>query len=136
MNVRRIGLALSMLVLLLAAATAWVAWRNLQVEDETSASAAPAAAISVERGAYLARIGNCATCHTARGGAAYAGGRGIATPFGTVYAGNLTPDPETGLGRWSASDFWRALHDGRSREGRLLYPAFPYPDFTHVTRQD
>jgi mono/diheme cytochrome c family protein len=90
----------------------------------------------VERGRYLALAGNCAGCHTARGGAPYAGGRGIDTPFGTVYASNLTPDDATGLGRWSASAFWRAMHHGRSRDGRLLYPAFPYPSFTHVTRDD
>lgn len=90
----------------------------------------------VERGRYLALAGNCAGCHSARGGAEYAGGRGIETPFGTVYAGNLTPDAETGLGRWNADDFWTALHSGRSRDGRLLYPAFPYPNYTRVTRQD
>ena len=90
----------------------------------------------IARGAYLARAGHCAGCHTARGGAAYAGGRGIDTPFGTVYASNLTPDAATGLGGWTAADFWRALHHGRSKDGRLLYPAFPYPSFTLVTRDD
>ena len=97
---------------------------------------APAGAAQAARGAYLARAGNCMGCHTARGGAPYAGGRGVATPFGTVFASNLTPDDETGLGRWSADDFWHALHDGRSRDGRALYPAFPYPQFTRVTRED
>ena len=100
------------------------------------AAAAAADAAQVARGAYLARAGDCMGCHTARGAARYAGGRGVATPFGTVYASNLTPDDETGLGRWSADDFWRALHDGRSRDGRALYPAFPYPQFTRVTRED
>jgi mono/diheme cytochrome c family protein len=90
----------------------------------------------VERGAYLAILGNCAGCHTAPGGAAYAGGRGLSTPFGIVHAGNLTPDEQTGLGRWSADDFWRALHHGRSRDGRRLLPAFPYTAFTHVRRED
>lgn len=90
----------------------------------------------VERGAYLARVGNCAGCHTQRGGAAYAGARGISTPFGTVYSSNITPDDRDGIGQWSASDFWRALHNGRSREGRLLYPAFPYPNYAQVTRED
>ena len=96
----------------------------------------PATAAQVARGAYLARVGSCAGCHTARGGAAYAGGRGIETPFGKVFAGNLTPDVATGLGAWSSADFWRALHHGRSRDGRLLYPAFPYPNYTQVTRED
>ena len=90
----------------------------------------------VARGAYLARIGHCAGCHTAPGGTPYAGGRGIATRFGTVWAGNLTPDEATGLGRWSADDFWRALHEGRSRDGRVLTPAFPYAEFTRIRRED
>ena len=90
----------------------------------------------VQRGAYLARIGNCALCHTAPGGASYAGGKGIATPFGTVYTSNLTPHPNTGLGRWSAEDFWQAMHQGRSRNGHLLYPAFPYTSFTQLARED
>ena len=90
----------------------------------------------VERGAYLARAGNCQGCHSAQGGAPYAGGRGVPTPFGTVFAPNLTPDASTGLGEWSANDFWRALAHGRARDGRLLYPAFPYPNYTRVTRAD
>ena len=90
----------------------------------------------VSRGEYLARAGNCMACHTERGGAPWAGGRALATPFGTLYAGNLTPDTRTGLGAWTADDFWRALHQGRSRDGRLLYPAFPYTHYTRVTRSD
>ena len=90
----------------------------------------------VARGAYLARAGHCAGCHTARGGEPYAGGRAIATPFGEVYATNLTPDPNTGIGAWSAQDFWRAMHEGRSRNGRALNPAFPYTEYTRITRAD
>lgn len=90
----------------------------------------------VARGQYLTRAGNCMACHTDRGGAPWAGGRAIATPFGTVYASNLTPDAATGLGAWTADDFWRALHHGRSRDGRMLYPAFPYPNYTRVSRAD
>ncbi|MFM2034754.1 MAG: hypothetical protein RL459_19, partial [Pseudomonadota bacterium] len=88
------------------------------------------------RGAYLARAGNCMACHTTRGGEPYAGGRGISTPFGTIYTSNLTPDADTGLGRWTAQDFWRALHHGQSKDGRWLYPAFPYTSYTGVTRED
>ncbi|AVS91283.1 alcohol dehydrogenase [Paracidovorax avenae] len=97
---------------------------------------APATPQAIARGEYLARAGNCMACHTEPGGAPFAGGRGIETPFGMVYSTNLTPDPDTGLGRWSDAAFWRALHHGRSRDGRLLYPAFPYPSYTHVTRED
>ena len=88
------------------------------------------------RGEDLVAAGDCIACHTALGGAAFAGGRAIATPFGTVYSSNITPDPATGIGRWSRDDFWRALHEGRSKDGRLLYPAFPYPNFTRITRED
>ena len=70
------------------------------------------------------------------GGIAYAGGRAVDTPFGRVVAPNLTPDHETGLGAWTADDFWNALHNGVGKDGRLLYPAFPYPNYTKVTRED
>jgi len=90
----------------------------------------------VQRGAYLARIGNCAQCHTARGGAAYAGGDGLQTPFGRVYPGNLTPHPTAGIGQWSEGDFWRAMHKGVGPDGRVLNPAFPYTSFTRVSRAD
>ena len=123
---------------LLVGAAALVAYLNQR--DEIDVTAPPAAATRtadlVERGAYLARAGNCMACHTARGGAPYAGGRGIETPFGTVYTSNLTPDQATGIGSWTAAHFWRALHNGRSQDGRLLYPAFPYTSYTQVTRAD
>ncbi len=90
----------------------------------------------IEAGRYLARAGNCVACHTAQGGPEYAGGRRIGTPFGAIYSTNLTPDPATGLGDWTEQDFYRALHHGRSRDGRRLYPAFPYPNYTQVTRRD
>lgn len=107
-------------------------------EDAGPPSALPAAAGPglIAKGAYLARAGDCLACHTLRGGAPYAGGRPIRTPFGTVYAPNITPDKETGIGDWSADDFWRALHNGKSKGGKLLYPAFPYPNYTKVTRAD
>jgi mono/diheme cytochrome c family protein len=115
-----------------------IAWLNLRGEEPLSTdAAASASAEQIARGAYLARAGNCMGCHTERGGGpAYAGGRGVPTPFGTVYAPNLTPDKTSGLGEWTAAEFWRALHNGRSRDGRLLYPAFPYPNYTRVTRAD
>ena len=90
----------------------------------------------IEKGSELATIGNCVLCHTASGGKAFAGGRGIPTPFGTVFATNITPDPETGIGRWSESAFRRAMHDGIDQSGNHLFPAFPYDHFTKVTDQD
>ena len=102
----------------------------------TGATASQPESAQVARGEYLTRAGNCMACHTDRGGAPWAGGRALATPFGTLYAGNLTSDARTGLGAWTADDFWRALHHGRSRDGRMLYPAFPYTHYTRVTRAD
>ena len=128
-------LALAVLALLVIAAGV-VAWMNFRDEGYDGSSAGVGSRESIERGEYLALVGNCEACHTRRGGAAYAGGRGIPTPFGTIYASNLTPDPATGLGSWTHADFWRALHNGRSRSGRLLYPAFPYSHYTEVRRED
>ena len=89
-----------------------------------------------QRGAYLVQVGNCAACHTARGGFPFAGGKGIDTSFGTVFTSNITSDKLTGIGAWSAADFWQAMHHGRSKDGRLLYPAFPYTEYTRITRDD
>ena len=88
------------------------------------------------RGNYLVRAGDCMACHTMRGGIPYAGGRVISTPFGNLHSPNITPDLATGIGRWTTDDFWRALHNGKSKDGRFLYPAFPYTDYTKVTRAD
>lgn len=90
----------------------------------------------IVRGRDIARLANCAACHTVSGGQAYAGGTPIPTAFGTLYGPNITPDRETGIGAWSADDFWRALHNGKGRDGELLYPAFPYPQYTRMTRAD
>jgi mono/diheme cytochrome c family protein len=90
----------------------------------------------IARGAELAAVGDCAVCHTADGGRPYAGGRGVPTPFGTVYATNITPDPETGIGEWSEAAFRRAMRDGIDREGEHLYPVLPYPHFTRASDDD
>ncbi|MBA4343291.1 MAG: alcohol dehydrogenase [Methylibium sp.] len=123
-------------VLILALAGLALLWLNLREESVPGTSPPQITPALIERGAYLARAGNCMGCHTERGGLPYAGGRPIPTPFGTVFASNLTPDRQHGLGDWSADDFWRALHHGRSRDGRLLSPAFPYPNYTLLTRED
>lgn len=91
---------------------------------------------AVERGRYLAAVGNCLSCHTRHGGAPFAGGVAFHTPFGTVYSTNITPEPETGIGRWSEEDFVRALREGVRPDGEHLYPVFPYTAFTKVTDED
>ena len=112
-------------------------WGDLLLPSQASPAArVHATKAQVEQGRYLALAGNCMACHTNRDGTPWAGGRRIQTPFGGVYSSNLTPDPETGLGRWTAQDFWQAMHLGRSKDGRLLAPAFPYNHTSVVTRED
>ena len=134
----RLGRALSLLalVVLLAAALMW--WQGTR-SDSTSHATAPSHhndAELIQRGAYLAQIGNCAACHTVAHGEPFAGGRAIPTQFGTFYGSNITPDPQYGIGTWSAEDFWRALHEGKRPDGTLLYPAFPYTSYTQLSRAD
>lgn len=90
----------------------------------------------VERGRALAIAGDCVACHTAPGGKPFAGGLPIETPFGVLISPNITPDDETGIGKWSDSAFVRAMHDGIGRDGEHLYPAFPYPYYTKVATDD
>jgi mono/diheme cytochrome c family protein len=90
----------------------------------------------IAKGRYLTTAGDCASCHTVRGGEPYTGGRLLPTPFGSVPAPNITPDSDTGIGDWTFADFWRAMHNGIGRHGQPLYPAFSYTSFTKVTRDD
>lgn len=90
----------------------------------------------IERGRLLHAAGDCAVCHTAPGGAVNAGGHALASPFGTIYATNLTPDIETGIGSYSFAAFQRAMRDGIGRDGRNLYPAFPYTAYSGMTDED
>ena len=101
-------------------------------EDATTVSTDPDV---IERGRYLARIGDCGGCHSVRGGEPLAGGRGFATDWGVVYSTNLTPDPATGIGAWSPAEFRHTLQQGVSRTG-LLYPAFPFQHFQHLEAAD
>jgi mono/diheme cytochrome c family protein len=109
---------------------------GLNLRDESTVEPIVSTKELVERGRYLALVGNCAGCHTLPGNEPYSGGYGVPTPYGVIYAGNLTPHKEQGIGTWSNNDFWRALHNGRSKDGRLLYPAFPYTSYSKVTQQD
>jgi mono/diheme cytochrome c family protein len=90
----------------------------------------------IERGRYLVVAGDCVSCHTAPGGAPFAGGAALETPFGALIGPNITPDVATGVGAWSEEDFWRAMHEGIGRGGVRLYPAMPYPAYTKVTGDD
>src|SRR6201996_7608667 len=88
------------------------------------------------KGEYLARAGDCIACHTAREGKTFAGGLAMKTPFGTLYTSNITPDPETGIGKWTSDQFFKTMHNGRFPDGGLLYPAMPFASYTKVTRED
>jgi mono/diheme cytochrome c family protein len=90
----------------------------------------------ISRGEYLARAGDCIACHTAPNAPMFAGGRAMPTPFGNLYVPNITPDDDTGIGRWNAAEFYRMMHTGISRDGTLLYPAMPFASYTQVTRAD
>src|SRR5690348_6401495 len=112
-----------------------LAWRR-PIEPITPPDPKSFDAALVQRGAQLAAIGNCNTCHTAPGGKSFAGGAGVPTPFGTIYSTNITPDTQTGIGSWSEAAFRRSMREGVDRAGRHLYPAFPYDHFTLITDDD
>lgn len=110
---------------------AMLPWRAIAPIARPDASVYSAATIG--RGKELAALGACAVCHTSDGGVLNAGGRPLETPFGTIYTTNITPDVDTGIGTWSYPAFERAMREGIHRDGRHLYPAFPY---THFARAD
>lgn len=91
---------------------------------------------AVEQGAYVAVLSDCVACHTAKGGQPYAGGLPLETPIGTLYTTNITPDPETGIGKYSYEDFERAVRRGIRKDGKTMYPAMPYPDFSRLSDDD
>jgi len=115
-------------------ATALLPWRSIAPIARPDASVYAAATIA--RGAQLAALGDCAVCHTVVSGVLNAGGRAIETPFGTITSTNITPDPETGIGAWSYPAFERAMREGIHRDGRQLYPAFPYTHFAKTSDAD
>jgi mono/diheme cytochrome c family protein len=120
--------------LLLLAVLAMLA---LLTDSSRLAIAAPAGDHDlVAKGEYLAHAGDCIACHTNPGGALFAGGFPMATPFGTIYSSNITPDPTTGIGSWTADQFYGAMHTGRFPDGGLIYPAMPFASYTKVTRED
>lgn len=135
MKGRVIAAAVLALVIAGGVAACSFAWRNA-IEPVDPPAPASFDSASVARGAQLAALGDCLSCHTAAGGKPYAGGTPLQTPFGTLYSTNITPDPDTGIGRWSLAAFARAMREGVARDGHLLYPAFPYPHFTRMSDQD
>src|SRR5882757_8802647 len=132
----RIVASIVAVVLLGGAVAAFaIVWRPAIAAVEPPGPLAFDAAL-VKRGRDLAAIGNCNDCHTVRGGRNFAGGLPVPTPFGTIFSSNITPDAETGIGRWSEAAFRRAMRSGVNREGQHLYPTFPYDHFTNVSDAD
>jgi mono/diheme cytochrome c family protein len=133
-----IRFVLGIIVLAILALVGFVVWaaREPSIAEIPPPKATSFDKATIARGATLVTMGDCAECHTAAGGAPLAGGYPLPTPFGTIYGSNITPDPQTGIGRWSEAAFARAMHEGISRDGSYLYPAFPYPHFTLVSDQD
>ncbi|MCA6112076.1 cytochrome c [Bradyrhizobium cenepequi] len=122
---QRLSSKLILLTLCLAGTTVAIAQQNPTTNAEL-----------LKKGEYLARAGDCIACHTAREGKTFAGGLPMKTPFGTLYTSNITPDPQTGIGTWTADQFYHMMHNGRFPDGGLVYPAMPFGSYTKVTRED
>ena len=108
----------------------------LYASEPDTAAAEPANQTLLERGRYVAQLGDCIACHTAPQGALMAGGLQLKTPMGTIYSSNITPDPETGIGRYSFEQFDSAMREGVSADGTQLYPAMPYPSYAKMSETD
>jgi nicotinate dehydrogenase subunit B len=135
--VRRRGIVATATALCAAAigiGAAMLPWRSIAPIARPDASVFSAATIA--RGQQLAALGDCAVCHTSTSGVLNAGARALETPFGTIYTTNITPEVETGIGAWSYPAFERAMREGIHRDGRYLYPAFPYTHFAKATDAD
>jgi mono/diheme cytochrome c family protein len=113
-----------------------VALTEYHGEDPTGVPAELKGASPIERGQYLARAADCEVCHTAEGGAPFAGGRAFVLPFGTLYSTNITPDKETGIGNYNDANFLDAIHKGIAPGNEKLYPAMPFPSYTYMTDAD
>lgn len=132
-----VGIILIVVILFGAYALLTVRHTGSEQANQPQGAGAPADITSpVARGEYLARAADCMACHTVPGGAAFAGGLAFRLPFGTIYSPNITPDKDTGIGNWTDDDFVRAMHAGVGKDGRPLYPAFPYTSYTALSRDD
>lgn len=135
MKGKSIAVALAAVVVLGSVAACTMGWHK-SIDPIDPPAPASFSKDEIARGMQLAAVGDCMACHTALNGKPFAGGLPLQTPFGTLYSSNITPDAQTGIGRWSLEAFTRAMRAGISREGSQLYPAFPYPHFTHMTDDD
>lgn len=130
-------LAVAILCVLLCVLLVW-GWGALQrwLAARDPVQHVRATSVQIARGRYLAAAADCAACHTAPGGAPFAGGAALHTPFGVIHGTNITPDPRHGIGRYTAEEFFEAVTRGRARDGHRLYPAMPYASYAAMTRED
>jgi mono/diheme cytochrome c family protein len=126
------GIAVALLILFGTLALAYIPLRHTPPQEILAADWRPAPG----SGGYVAAASDCTACHTKAGGRPFAGGRAIESPFGKIWATNITPDPDTGIGRWSLDDFRAALYDGVAPDGRHLYPAMPYENYRKLSERD
>lgn len=130
-------MATDLLVLTLPAVLAIAMGTGRQNAPASARTDPPADAALLARGEYVAKAADCAGCHTApKGGAPFAGGLGMGSPFGTIKTSNITPDPNYGIGRYTFEDFERAVRHGVAPGGKALYPAMPYPEFSKMSDED
>jgi alcohol dehydrogenase (quinone), cytochrome c subunit len=134
-SVRRLFMAMAMSAIVVVAALAYASWptRTHSIAENPSIHADAA---TIERGRYLAVAADCTACHTASRGKAFAGGLPIASPLGTIYSTNITPDRETGIGTFTLDQFDRAVRHGIGKRGETLYPAMPYPSYSRISDED
>ena len=133
-TVKRLLIRLAILVVVIVAAGAWFALRIPASPFDGRADAGPPT--SLERGEYVARLGDCVACHTTEHGAPFAGGLAMGTPLGTIFSTNITPDKETGIGNYTLAQFDNAVRRGIGRDGRRLYPAMPFPSYARLSDDD
>ena len=133
---KRILVAVCALGIVLAIPAACFFFWPASIEAVHATHAQPTGSALVVKGEYMTKAADCAACHTAPGGEPFAGGRAFKLPFGTIYSTNITPDRETGIGRWSDAEFVRAVHRGIGRNGEDLYPAFPCTAYALLSTDD
>lgn len=132
---KRLAVSAGVLAIIAGGAVWWMATPPA-LEDKQAGFTGEADVALIERGSYIARLGDCVACHTEVGGAEMAGGRALETPFGIMRATNITPDPTTGIGNWTFAEFDRAMRKGVSKDNKHLYPAMPYPSYARMSDDD
>jgi len=136
MTRKRLYLLLIALPIVAAGALLWMLRSPASPFDNEADSGAAASADLIQRGEYVARLSDCVACHSTPENAPFSGGLAMATPVGKIYTTNITPDPESGIGRYSLADFDRAVRQGVAQDGHRLYPAMPYPSYQKLSDED